>query len=130
VGASTFLSEPAGETNTPRSTGRATVLPVMLMLRFLSLVVLVTTSLLLLFACTAAPVASCTAPLNAACEQKAADSTAVLQKIAAERGTTEDTIANEFVNACEGQLQSDLDQTLSDLEAIADGGAAKKDSSP
>jgi hypothetical protein len=59
-----------------------------------------------------------------ACSAKAQEVSAELDKIASQRGTTSAEMTTEFMNACEGQLQSDLDQTLANLQTIAaaDGG--------
>lgn len=79
-------------------------------------------ALILLTGCTTSPSGPCQNPVHDACTEKASEVSAELAKIAAERQTTSAQMTEEFVNACEGQVQADLDQTLSALQAIADGG--------
>jgi len=77
----------------------------------------------LLGSCTAT-VGACQDPVLDACSAKAQDVSAELSKIAAQRHVSPDEITTEFMGACEGQLQSDLDQVLGALQSIAatDGG--------
>jgi hypothetical protein len=83
-------------------------------------------SVLLLTACTTSGSATCQNPVHDACTAKATEVAAELTKIAVEQNKTPAEMTTEFVNACEGQLESDLDQTLANLEAIANA----KDGSP
>lgn len=82
----------------------------------------------LLTSCTQGTSGSCQNPVHDACTEKAAQVAPELAKIAAQQQRTPDEMSAEYVNACEGQLQSDLDQTLADLQAIsisnADAGKA------
>jgi hypothetical protein len=77
--------------------------------------------------CTTGPAGTaCQTPVQDACSAKAQEVSAELAKIASQRGTTSAEMTTEFMNACEGQLQSDLDQTLANLQTIAaDGGTAQ-----
>jgi outer membrane murein-binding lipoprotein Lpp len=77
-------------------------------------------------ACTAGGSGTCQNPVHDACSAKASDVSSELAKIAAEQQKTPAEMTTEFVNACEGQLESDLDQTLANLQAIANA----KDGSP
>jgi hypothetical protein len=63
--------------------------------------------------------------VQSACAAQAVQVSAELAKIAAQQNETPAQATTEYVNACEGQLQSDLDQTLIDLETIVDGGTGK-----
>lgn len=83
------------------------------------------TIVVLLSSCVAAPGGgTCLNPVADACTAKAQAGAAVLAHIAAQQKKTPDEMTIEFMNACEGQLQNDLDETLIDLQAIsADGGA-------
>ena len=76
-----------------------------------------------LVSCTTGPSGACQNPVLDACSQKAQEVSAELSQIAAQQNLTPEEITNEFVNACEGQLQADLDQTLAALQAIVDAGA-------
>jgi len=78
----------------------------------------------LLSSCVAAPGGgACLNPVADACTAKAQEGAAALAHIAAQQKKTPDEMTTEFMNACEGQLQNDLDQTLADLQAISvDGG--------
>ncbi len=82
-------------------------------------------ALILLSSCTVSSTpGTCQNPVVAACTDQATIYAADLAKAAAQRGTTPDEITTEFMNACEGQLQSDLDQTAAAISLIiADGGA-------
>ena len=73
----------------------------------------------------------CKTPINDACAQKAQDVAvaAELARQAAKRGATPDDVTSEYIVACEAQLQYDLDQTLVNLEALADAGTPAKDAS-
>ena len=64
-------------------------------------------------------------PVQVACVDQAVQVSTELAKIAAEQNETSAQATAEYVNACEGQLQHDLDQTLIDLEIIADGGTSQ-----
>ena len=93
------------------------------MLRLFCVIFLVT-------ACATSAAGTCQNPVHDACSAKASEVSAELAKIAAQQNKTTDEMTVEFVGACEGQLQSDLDQTLANLEAIADASAHAKDGSP
>ena len=82
---------------------------------------------LLLVSC-APSTGACQNPVHDACTEKAAQVAPELAKIAAQQQKTPDEMSAEYVNACEGQLQSDLDQTLVDLQAISnqDAGTLSK----
>lgn len=75
-------------------------------------------------------VSTCPNPVHDACTAKAAEVAAELAKLAALRGVTPAEMTTEYVNACTEQVQSDINQTLADLEKIIDGGALGKDGSP
>ena len=80
-------------------------------------------ALLLLNSCTVSTSGACQNPVVSACSEKASEIADGLAKAAAESGKTSDEITTEFMNACEGQLQSDLDQTANAIAMItADGG--------
>ena len=68
-------------------------------------------------------------PVHDACSQKAQEISVELARIAAQRQRAASEMATEFMMACEEQLQSDLDQTLVNLEAI-ETAPQVKDSSP
>lgn len=78
----------------------------------------------LLSACNTTAGTTCQNPVQDACSTKAKDASSELAKIASQRHVTLDEMTTEFMNACEGQLQGDLDQVLTALQniAAADGG--------
>jgi len=76
----------------------------------------------LVSSCASGAAGTCQTPVADACTEKAQEAASTLVQIAAQQGKTADEMTTEFVNACEGQLQNDLDQTLTDLQAIADAG--------
>ena len=80
----------------------------------------------LAFACAATTNAACSNPIQDACTAKAQAALRSSPKIAAEHGVTTDEMSTEFVTACVGQLQNDLDQTLAALDTIVDAGAQAK----
>jgi hypothetical protein len=84
-----------------------------------------------LVSCTVTSGTLCQNPVHDACSMKAQQVSAELAKVAAEQHQSAQEMTNEFIGACEGQLQADLDQTLPALENIVDAGAqdAGKDSS-
>lgn len=84
--------------------------------------------------CTTGPSGGgCQTPLQDACSQKAQDANVELSRIAAQQGMSQSEITTEFMNACETQLQHDLDEVLTDLQTISnDAGTTvtvQKDSS-
>ena len=78
---------------------------------------------LTLASCSTTSGGTCANPVQSACESQAQAYAATLAKIAAKKNEPVSQMSAEFVNACEGALQNDLDQTLTDLEIIADGGS-------
>lgn len=71
-------------------------------------------------------------PVHDACANKASEaaSKSVIDRIAVQRHESSEQMTSEFIGACEGQLQADLDQVLPNLEAIADAGVpAEQDAS-
>lgn len=79
-------------------------------------------SLVLLVSCTVTSGGSCQNPVHDACSAKAQEVSGALAKIATEQHQTTEEMTNEFLGACEGQLQADLDQILPALETIVDAG--------
>jgi len=61
------------------------------------------------------------------CAEKAAQISAELAQAAAQQHVTPEEMKNEFIGVCQGQIQTDLDQTLPAILAVLDAG---KDGSP
>jgi hypothetical protein len=83
------------------------------------------TVLFLLNSCTVSTSGTCQNPVVSACSDKAAKIADGLAKAAAQNGKTPDEMTSEFLSACEGQLQSDLDQTANDLLLITEDGGVR-----
>jgi len=79
-------------------------------------------SVAFLTGCVATSSGTCPNPVHDACSAKAAEMSVELSKIADQQHSSLDQMTTEFVGACEGQLNQDLDQVLPALRTIADAG--------